>query len=75
VTRLPSLTPRQLIRALKRAGFRVINVEGSHYSLSHPTEPSVVITVAYHNKDLKRGTLMGILKQAGLSTAEFQRYL
>jgi predicted RNA binding protein YcfA (HicA-like mRNA interferase family) len=69
--RLPALTPAKVIAALKRGGFFVHHVSGSHYLLRHANRPGVSVTVAKHRKDLKRGTLGGIIKQAGLSVEAF----
>ena len=45
-----------------------------HYILKHPPANATLrVTVAYHNRDLKRRTLDSILKQAGLSPEEFRR--
>jgi predicted RNA binding protein YcfA (HicA-like mRNA interferase family) len=64
---LPAIRPRQLIRALERAGFFVHHVRGSHHYLRHAEKPGLLITVPVHNRDLKRGTLRAILRQAGIS--------
>jgi predicted RNA binding protein YcfA (HicA-like mRNA interferase family) len=72
---LPVLRPRQLIRALERAGFFVHHVRGSHHYLRHPDRPGVLVTVPFHNRDLKRGTLRAILRQAGLTPQELQDLL
>ncbi len=64
---LPAIRPRQLIRALERAGFFVHHVRGSHHYLRHTDKPSLLITIPVHNRDLKRGTLRAILRQAGIS--------
>jgi predicted RNA binding protein YcfA (HicA-like mRNA interferase family) len=45
---LPLVRPRQLIRALQRAGFVVHHVRGSHYYLRHPEKPGLLVTVPYH---------------------------
>ena len=71
---LPVVSPRQLIRALERAGFLLHHVRGSHHYLRHP-DKQVLISVPYHNKDLKRGTLRAILRQAGITTEELRRLL
>ena len=75
MTRLPAVKPRELIRALERAGFFVHHVTGSHYYLKRPDDPTLRVTVAYHNKDLKRGTLRAILREAGLTADELLRLL
>jgi predicted RNA binding protein YcfA (HicA-like mRNA interferase family) len=43
--------------------------------LKHPDEPTLRVTVPYHNKDLKRGTLAAIIAHAGLSTDKFVELL
>ncbi len=35
MTKLPSLTGKKVIKALRKAGFEVIRVKGSHYFLRH----------------------------------------
>ena len=69
--RLPALTPRKVIAALKRAGFFVHHQTGSHRLLKHPDNPRLRVTVPYHNKDLKLGTLRSIIRQAGMTPEEF----
>ena len=73
--RLPSLRPREVIRARERAGFVVSRTSGSHCRLIHPGDPTRKVTVPVHNKDLKRGTLRAILAQAGLTLEEFKKLL
>ncbi len=69
--RLPTITPREAIRALKRAGFVVHRTTGSHYILKHAQNPRVRVTVAYHPKDLKRSALRSIIRQTRLTVEEF----
>lgn len=73
--RLPALTPRQVIRALERAGFVLHHSAGSHRHFKHPDKPGLRVTVPYHTKDLKRGTLAAIIKAAGLTPAQFRDLL
>jgi predicted RNA binding protein YcfA (HicA-like mRNA interferase family) len=73
--KLPSVKPKEVIRALQRAGFFVHHTSGSHYILKHPSKPELRVTVAYHNKDLKRKTLASIIEQSGLSIEEFRQLL
>ncbi len=68
--RLPVCTPTDLIRALNKAGFFLDHSSGSHRYFRHAARPGIV-TVPFHRRDLKRGTLKSILVQAGLSTDEF----
>jgi predicted RNA binding protein YcfA (HicA-like mRNA interferase family) len=72
---LQATRPKEVLRALERAGFFVRRVSGSHYILKHPTNPVLRVTVPYHNRDLKYGTLQSIIKQAGLTNEEFLKLL
>jgi predicted RNA binding protein YcfA (HicA-like mRNA interferase family) len=69
--RLPVVKPKEVIRALERAGFFIHHSTGSHYILKHPDRPGPRVTIAFHNRDLKRKTLATIVDQAGLSVEEF----
>jgi predicted RNA binding protein YcfA (HicA-like mRNA interferase family) len=73
--RLPALKPKEVLAALPRAGFFIHHTAGSHYVLKHPDRPALRVTVPYHNKDLKRGTLRSIIRQSGLTQEEFVKLL
>jgi predicted RNA binding protein YcfA (HicA-like mRNA interferase family) len=57
-----------VIRALKRSGFILHHTTGSHYFLK---KERLRVSVPYHNKDLKPGTIASIIREAGLSVEEF----
>jgi predicted RNA binding protein YcfA (HicA-like mRNA interferase family) len=59
------------LRTLERVGFVVHHVMGSHYILKHLEKSGVRVTLPWHNKDLKRGTLRSVIEQAGYTTDEF----
>ena len=70
--RLPTLKPRDVIRALEQAGFVVVRIKGSHHILVHRDDRSRITNVPAHGShDLPRGTLRDIIKQAGLTIEEF----
>jgi predicted RNA binding protein YcfA (HicA-like mRNA interferase family) len=69
--RLPSLTAREAVRALEKAGFVVTRTSGSHARLVHAADPRRQVTIPMHTGDIKRGTLRAIIGQAGLSVADF----
>lgn len=71
---LPIITPQKLVRALTKAGFTFDHQTGSHRFYFHPKRPNKIITIPFHNKDLKRKTLKSILKQAELSVEELKSY-
>jgi len=78
VTRLPSLSSRQLIAALRRAGFEDAprRGKGSHHALMR-REPDgrARLVVVPERADLPRGTVHAILGQAGLTPEDLSRLL
>lgn len=73
--KLPALKPKDVFRALKQAGFYLHHTTGSHYYLKHPEKPALRVTLPWHNRDLKRGTLQSIFEQAGYTVDEFAKLL
>jgi predicted RNA binding protein YcfA (HicA-like mRNA interferase family) len=63
--RIRALTARQVLGALRSFGFEVASVRGSHAKLRRTTPggETQVLTVPLH-KDLSRGTLHAIFRQA-----------
>lgn len=74
MTQLPAVKPREVIRALEKVGFLLHHVKGSHYYMKHP-DTGRRASVPYHDKDLKPGTLLAIVKQADLTREEFLNLL
>jgi len=72
--RLPALRPRKVLKALKKAGFYEDHQTGSHIILYKDGHPNPV-SVPWHNKAMKRGTLSGIIRDAGLTPDEFLQLL
>lgn len=69
-SRLPAVRPREVVRALERAGWEVHRQRGSHLTMKKAAVRHLV-TVPMHRRDIPRGTLHGILEDAGLSVEEF----
>jgi len=65
--KLPIVSGVEVIRALERLGFVVVRQRGSHIVLRRNSSGCVVP----NHRELKAGTLVGILKQAGISIEEF----
>ena len=57
---------RKLLRELRKAGWRVKRIRGSHYHLQHKDYKHVV-TVPHPKKDLPKGLVKAIRKQAKLN--------
>lgn len=70
--RLPVLRPKQVAAALLKAGFVLFRQKGSH---AHYRKGTLTVTVPMHARDIKRGTLNSILRQARMTAEEFRRLL
>ncbi len=72
--KLPAIKPKELVRALENHGWELARVRGSHHIMRHPVDRRTV-PVPVHNRDLKTGTLRGIMRRVGLSTEDLRRLL
>ena len=67
----PLLPPRIVIRILEGEGFRLRNMRGTDYVYKRTTEAgSRTVTVATHGKQIPRGTIRSICRQAGWTVEE-----
>jgi predicted RNA binding protein YcfA (HicA-like mRNA interferase family) len=71
---LPTVSGKELLRAFKFLGWREVRCEGSHHIMYKEGRIPVPINV-HGNKDLKPGTLRGILQRAEISTDELRAAL
>ncbi len=72
MSKLPALKPKQVLKALLRAGFYVHHQKGSHVQLHHSARPELRVTIPYHTGcDLPPQILASILQQATISREEF----
>jgi predicted RNA binding protein YcfA (HicA-like mRNA interferase family) len=70
---LPRISGRECVKALGKAGFIFKRQEGSHIVLRRD-DPFAQVVVPDH-KELDRGTLRAILRQAGIRVEEFSQLL
>jgi predicted RNA binding protein YcfA (HicA-like mRNA interferase family) len=73
MTKLPVTSGRECAKALQRAGFVVRRQEGSHIILRRDS-PFAQVVVPDH-RELDRGTLRAILRQAGMTVEQFHELL
>lgn len=62
---IPTVHSKDLIRELKKAGWVEHRCVGSHHIFKHPTIPGH-LTVPHPKKDLGKGLVLKVMKQAGL---------
>jgi predicted RNA binding protein YcfA (HicA-like mRNA interferase family) len=69
-----NLTSRDIIRALKKDGWYHVATEGDHWQFKHLKKPGKV-TVPHPKKSLGIKTIKSVLKQANLTSEEFNQCL
>lgn len=69
MSRLPVLSGQELCKALAKVGYRIDHQTGSHIILRMENPPHRRLTVPKH-KEIAKGTLLAIIRQAGLSREE-----
>jgi len=72
MSKLPVLSGKQLCKVLEKVGYFTDNQTGSHVILRNEKPPHRRLTVPNH-KEIAKGTLRLIIRQAGLSLEEFKR--
>ena len=75
MSKIPTLKAHDVIKALRKAGFVEHRRRStSHLILKHPDGRRVCIPV-HKGKDIRRGTLSGILTDADLDRDDFLKLL
>ena len=74
MSRLPSLTGRQLISALEALGFVVVRTRGSHQFLKHPDGRSTVVAV-HRGETIGRACWQRILRDTEVTREQLQNTL
>lgn len=64
---LPRISGAEAVRALERLGFASVRQRGSHIFMRRGAAGCVVP----NHREIKVGTLAGVLRQAGVSAEEF----
>jgi predicted RNA binding protein YcfA (HicA-like mRNA interferase family) len=57
---------RDMLKRLESDGWYLDRVSGDHRQLRHPSKPGTVTVAGHPSRDVPKGTLNSICKQAGL---------
>ncbi len=71
MSKLPVVSGRDLCKILKKIGYSIDHQTGSHIILRNENPPYRRLTVPDH-KEIAKGTLRSIIRQAGLTVEEFK---
>ena len=74
MARLPRVRGRELIAALKRIGFAVLRIKGSHHFLRHPDGRATVVPV-HAGETIGPGLLHKILKDTEIEIEQLEELL
>jgi len=69
--RLPVCSAKDVIRVLRRHGFRQVSQKGSHQKWRHPNGRQVIVAM-HGNKPIPVGTFKSIIEGSGLSQDDFR---
>jgi len=69
--KLPVISGKSLIEILEKQGFSKVRQKGSHVSLQKRSESRTFLAVVPLKKEIKKGTLLSVIKQAGYTKEEF----
>jgi predicted RNA binding protein YcfA (HicA-like mRNA interferase family) len=74
MSKLRAIRPRHVIRFLEQNGFVLDHASGSHLVYYNPHTRRRAV-VPQHNRDLPKGTLMSLLREAGFTREELIDFL
>ncbi|MBL8108787.1 MAG: type II toxin-antitoxin system HicA family toxin [Anaerolineales bacterium] len=74
MAKLARLTGQQVIVALRKAGFEVLRIKGSHHFLRHPDGRSTVVPV-HRSEIIGPGLMLKILRDCELEREEFMSFI
>lgn len=69
--KLPRLSGKEVIKVLAKIGFVIARQKGSHIILTKQTVEGKKAVVVPNHGEVDRGTLLEIVRQAGLKKDEF----
>ncbi len=74
MSHLPRVSGREVVKALKQIGYAFHHQRGSHIILRQVLAPQRRLTIPDH-REVAKGTLRAIIRQAGLTVEEFKNLL
>lgn len=72
--KLPAVKPREIAKFLTGNGFVLDHTSGSHHIYYHPISRRRAV-VSQHNREIPKGTLISLLREAGFTREELIEFL
>ncbi|HLD05570.1 MAG TPA: type II toxin-antitoxin system HicA family toxin [Candidatus Nanoarchaeia archaeon] len=73
--KLPRVSGQEVVKILSKIGFSVARQKGSHMILTKHTPEGKKAVVVPNHKEVDKGTLLEIIRQAGLKKEDFLKLL
>jgi len=75
LSKLPVVSGREMIKILSKIGFVIVGRKGSHARLKRQRAKEILIVIVPMHRELARGTLRSVLRQANLTVEDLLRLL
>lgn len=74
MSNLSSINSKKLIKIIEKLGFQLDHSTGSHFIFYHPENRKRAV-IPFHKKDLPKGTIANILREAGINRKDLENLL
>lgn len=74
MSKIGNISPKKLVKILENLGFQLDHSTGSHFVFYNPRNRKRAV-VPCHKKNLPKGTIMSILREAGINKKDFESLL
>ncbi|OQX63108.1 MAG: hypothetical protein DRP02_13930 [Candidatus Gerdarchaeota archaeon] len=74
MAKLPRISGKMLIKTLRKNGFEVLRIRGSHHFLAHPDGRRTVVPV-HGNETIGAGLMSKILRDCEIERDDFSKLL
>jgi predicted RNA binding protein YcfA (HicA-like mRNA interferase family) len=62
-----AVSGKHLCKVLESKGWKLKRIQGSHHIYTHPDNPTILTVPVHGSRDLKKGALGQLLKEAGIT--------
>ena len=74
MSKIAGISSKKIIKILELSGFSIDHSTGSHFILYNSKNKKRAV-VPFHKKDLPKGTIMSILREAGITRKDLEKLL
>lgn len=75
MSKLPVITGREMVKILAKIGFTIVGRRGSHVRMKRQRGKEVLIVIVPMHRELAKGTLRSVLRQANLTAEDLNQLL